>query len=121
MSAGVRPAPGRAEFSLFVADAHRGRGIGTLLLEHLAARARRPQPGPGRPGRSGRGGRQAAARAGRRRAGSPAARRSRPDGATMSTRKALAFAADQASARGVPLRVIRAWKPVAGPWRRRRW
>ncbi|MCU7724882.1 GNAT family N-acetyltransferase [Actinoplanes sp. KI2] len=29
----------RAEFSLFVADAHRGRGIGTLLLEHLAARA----------------------------------------------------------------------------------
>jgi len=32
---------GRAEFSLFVADAQRGRGIGTLLLEHLAARARR--------------------------------------------------------------------------------
>lgn len=31
----------RAEFAVFVADAHRGRGIGTLLLEHLAARARR--------------------------------------------------------------------------------
>ncbi|HET6481570.1 MAG TPA: GNAT family N-acetyltransferase [Actinoplanes sp.] len=30
----------RAEFAVFVADAHRGRGIGTLLLEHLAARAR---------------------------------------------------------------------------------
>ncbi|AGL16958.1 GNAT family N-acetyltransferase [Actinoplanes sp. N902-109] len=30
-----------AEFSVFVADAHRGRGIGTLLLEHLAARVRR--------------------------------------------------------------------------------
>jgi len=31
----------RAEFSVFVAEAHRGRGIGTLLLEHLRARARR--------------------------------------------------------------------------------
>jgi acyl-CoA synthetase (NDP forming)/RimJ/RimL family protein N-acetyltransferase len=31
----------RAEFSTFVADGHRGRGIGTLLLEHLAARAHR--------------------------------------------------------------------------------
>ena len=31
----------RAEFSVFVAGPHRGRGIGTLLLEHLAARARR--------------------------------------------------------------------------------
>jgi acyl-CoA synthetase (NDP forming)/GNAT superfamily N-acetyltransferase len=31
----------RAEFSLFVAERHRGRGIGTLLLEHLAVRARR--------------------------------------------------------------------------------
>ena len=30
----------RAEFSVFVADEHRGRGIGTLLLEHLAAQAR---------------------------------------------------------------------------------
>ncbi|MGA5298297.1 GNAT family N-acetyltransferase [Nucisporomicrobium flavum] len=30
----------RAEFALFVADAQHGRGIGTLLLEHLAARAR---------------------------------------------------------------------------------
>src|SRR4029453_14624883 len=30
----------RAEFSVFVADGHRGRGIGTLLLEHLAAQAR---------------------------------------------------------------------------------
>ena len=30
----------RAEFSVFVADAHHGRGIGTLLLEHLGARAR---------------------------------------------------------------------------------
>ena len=29
----------RAEFAVFVADAHRGRGIGTLLLEHLGARA----------------------------------------------------------------------------------
>jgi acyl-CoA synthetase (NDP forming)/GNAT superfamily N-acetyltransferase len=32
---------GQAEFSVFVADDHRARGIGTLLLEHLAARARR--------------------------------------------------------------------------------
>jgi len=31
----------RAEFAAFVADHHRGRGIGTLLLEHLAVRARR--------------------------------------------------------------------------------
>ncbi|GAA2565121.1 bifunctional GNAT family N-acetyltransferase/acetate--CoA ligase family protein [Winogradskya consettensis] len=31
----------RAEFAVFVADAQCGRGIGTLLLEHLAARARR--------------------------------------------------------------------------------
>jgi acyl-CoA synthetase (NDP forming)/RimJ/RimL family protein N-acetyltransferase len=31
----------RAEFAVFVTDPHRGRGIGTLLLEHLAARARR--------------------------------------------------------------------------------
>lgn len=31
----------RAEFSVFVAETHRDRGIGTLLLEHLAARARR--------------------------------------------------------------------------------
>jgi acyl-CoA synthetase (NDP forming)/GNAT superfamily N-acetyltransferase len=31
----------RAEFSAFVADGRHGRGIGTLLLEHLAARARR--------------------------------------------------------------------------------
>ncbi|MCA2219296.1 bifunctional acetate--CoA ligase family protein/GNAT family N-acetyltransferase [Jidongwangia harbinensis] len=30
----------RAEFSVFVADHHHDRGIGTLLLEHLAARAR---------------------------------------------------------------------------------
>jgi acyl-CoA synthetase (NDP forming)/L-amino acid N-acyltransferase YncA len=30
----------RAEFSVFVADGHHDRGIGTLLLEHLAARAR---------------------------------------------------------------------------------
>jgi RimJ/RimL family protein N-acetyltransferase len=29
----------RAEFSVFIADGHRDRGIGTLLLEHLAARA----------------------------------------------------------------------------------
>ncbi|GIF02188.1 bifunctional acetate--CoA ligase family protein/GNAT family N-acetyltransferase [Paractinoplanes rishiriensis] len=29
----------RAEFSVFVSASHRGRGIGTLLLEHLAARA----------------------------------------------------------------------------------
>ncbi|GAA0504744.1 GNAT family N-acetyltransferase [Paractinoplanes deccanensis] len=29
----------RAEFSVFVAEADHGRGIGTLLLEHLAARA----------------------------------------------------------------------------------
>ncbi|MEJ3747017.1 GNAT family N-acetyltransferase [Actinomycetes bacterium KLBMP 9797] len=32
---------GRAEFAVFVAEPHRGRGIGTLLLEHLAAEARR--------------------------------------------------------------------------------
>ncbi|MEV4702924.1 GNAT family N-acetyltransferase [Actinoplanes sp. NPDC049316] len=30
----------RAEFALFVADGQHGRGIGTLLLEHMAARAR---------------------------------------------------------------------------------
>ncbi|MEU4424793.1 GNAT family N-acetyltransferase [Actinoplanes sp. NPDC024001] len=34
---GERP---RAEFAVFVADRHHGRGIGTLLLEHLAARCR---------------------------------------------------------------------------------
>ncbi|GAA4473904.1 bifunctional acetate--CoA ligase family protein/GNAT family N-acetyltransferase [Phytohabitans houttuyneae] len=32
--------PARAEFAVFVAEPHRGRGIGTLLLEHLAAQAR---------------------------------------------------------------------------------
>ncbi|BCB89572.1 bifunctional acetate--CoA ligase family protein/GNAT family N-acetyltransferase [Phytohabitans suffuscus] len=32
--------PGQAEFAVFVAEPHRGRGIGTLLLEHLAAQAR---------------------------------------------------------------------------------
>ncbi|NMO57287.1 GNAT family N-acetyltransferase [Actinoplanes sp. TBRC 11911] len=31
----------RGEFAVFVSDDARGRGIGTLLLEHLAARARR--------------------------------------------------------------------------------
>jgi acyl-CoA synthetase (NDP forming)/RimJ/RimL family protein N-acetyltransferase len=31
----------RAEFAVFVDEAHHGRGIGTLLLEHLAASARR--------------------------------------------------------------------------------
>ncbi|GID32338.1 GNAT family N-acetyltransferase [Paractinoplanes brasiliensis] len=31
----------QAEFAVFVADAHHGRGVGTLLLEHLAALARR--------------------------------------------------------------------------------
>ncbi|WP_127508079.1 bifunctional GNAT family N-acetyltransferase/acetate--CoA ligase family protein [Actinoplanes solisilvae] len=31
----------RAEFAVFVADAHHGRGVGTLLLEHLATLARR--------------------------------------------------------------------------------
>ncbi|MEU4164057.1 GNAT family N-acetyltransferase [Actinoplanes sp. NPDC026670] len=31
----------RAEFAVFVADHDHGRGIGTLLLEHLASRARR--------------------------------------------------------------------------------
>ncbi|GIE29726.1 GNAT family N-acetyltransferase [Actinoplanes italicus] len=35
---GDRPA---AEFAVFVADRQHGRGIGTLLLEHLAARCRR--------------------------------------------------------------------------------
>ncbi|GGN84376.1 GNAT family N-acetyltransferase [Actinoplanes lobatus] len=35
---GNRP---RAEFAVFVDDRHHGRGIGTLLLEHLAARCRR--------------------------------------------------------------------------------
>ncbi|MEU4689933.1 GNAT family N-acetyltransferase [Actinoplanes sp. NPDC023714] len=30
----------RAEFAVFVADRHHGRGIGTLLLEHLSVRAR---------------------------------------------------------------------------------
>ncbi|MDQ7904015.1 GNAT family N-acetyltransferase [Phytohabitans sp. ZYX-F-186] len=36
----TQPAPARAEFAVFVAEAQRGRGIGTLLLEHLAAQAR---------------------------------------------------------------------------------
>ena len=31
----------RAEFAVFVDEAHRGRGVGTLLLEHLTATARR--------------------------------------------------------------------------------
>ncbi|MEU8233187.1 GNAT family N-acetyltransferase [Actinoplanes sp. NPDC048967] len=31
----------RAEFAVFVAERHRGRGIGTLLLEHLGAQAHR--------------------------------------------------------------------------------
>ncbi|MFI7542510.1 GNAT family N-acetyltransferase [Actinoplanes sp. NPDC049599] len=35
----VRDLDRRAEFSVFVAEHHRGRGIGTLLLEHLAIRA----------------------------------------------------------------------------------
>jgi acyl-CoA synthetase (NDP forming)/GNAT superfamily N-acetyltransferase len=35
------PTAPRAEFAVFVDDAHQGRGIGTLLLEHLALRARR--------------------------------------------------------------------------------
>jgi acyl-CoA synthetase (NDP forming)/GNAT superfamily N-acetyltransferase len=35
----VGEAGGRAEFAVFVAEHHRGRGIGTLLLEHLAVRA----------------------------------------------------------------------------------
>jgi acyl-CoA synthetase (NDP forming)/GNAT superfamily N-acetyltransferase len=33
--------PGVAEFAVFVADAQHGRGIGTLLLEHLTTAARR--------------------------------------------------------------------------------
>jgi acyl-CoA synthetase (NDP forming)/GNAT superfamily N-acetyltransferase len=37
----ARDAETRAEFAVFVAEAHRGRGIGTLLLEHLAAAAHR--------------------------------------------------------------------------------
>jgi acyl-CoA synthetase (NDP forming)/GNAT superfamily N-acetyltransferase len=35
------PERGQAEFAVLVADAAHGRGIGTLLLEHLAAAARR--------------------------------------------------------------------------------
>ncbi|QSB16890.1 GNAT family N-acetyltransferase [Natronosporangium hydrolyticum] len=35
------PQDHRAEFAVFVADRHQGRGIGTLLLEHLAQYARR--------------------------------------------------------------------------------
>ena len=34
------PADPTAEFAVFVDDAHQGRGIGTLLLEHLAGQAR---------------------------------------------------------------------------------
>lgn len=34
------PEGSQAEFAVFVDDAHHGRGIGTLLLEHLAASAR---------------------------------------------------------------------------------
>ena len=33
--------PGTGEFAIFVDDKHHGQGVGTLLLEHLAARARR--------------------------------------------------------------------------------
>jgi acyl-CoA synthetase (NDP forming)/L-amino acid N-acyltransferase YncA len=36
-----QPADPYAEFSIFVDDAQQGRGIGTLLLEHLATRAHR--------------------------------------------------------------------------------
>ena len=36
-----RPVSGhQAEFAVFVDEAHHGRGVGTLLLEHLSARAR---------------------------------------------------------------------------------
>jgi len=35
------PDDARAEFAVFVDEAHHGRGVGTLLLEHLAAGARR--------------------------------------------------------------------------------
>src|SRR5690606_15019307 len=35
------PAATSAEFAVFVEDAHQGRGIGTLLLEHLARYAHR--------------------------------------------------------------------------------
>ena len=47
LEAPVNPAPAdtamliRAEFAVFVDEAHHGRGVGTLLLEHLAASARR--------------------------------------------------------------------------------
>ena len=34
-----KPTDPTAEFAIFVDDAHQGRGIGTLLLEHLAVRA----------------------------------------------------------------------------------
>jgi GNAT superfamily N-acetyltransferase len=33
--------PSTGEFAIYVDDAHHGEGVGTLLLEHLAARARR--------------------------------------------------------------------------------
>jgi nucleotide-binding universal stress UspA family protein len=39
------------------------------------------------------------------------------DGSALSE-SAVAFAADQATSRGVPLRVVRAWKPVTGLWAR---
>ena len=35
------PDSGSAEFAVYVDEAHHNRGVGTLLLEHLAARARR--------------------------------------------------------------------------------
>jgi nucleotide-binding universal stress UspA family protein len=35
---------------------------------------------------------------------------------SASAQSALAFAVEQAAARGVPLRVIRAWAPVTSPW-----
>ncbi|HEX6869603.1 MAG TPA: GNAT family N-acetyltransferase [Micromonosporaceae bacterium] len=36
----VPPTGSRAEFAVFVDESHHGRGIGTLLIEHLVARAR---------------------------------------------------------------------------------
>ena len=43
--------PGTGEFAVFVDEAHHGEGVGTLLLEHLAARA--PAPRHHRAGRRG--------------------------------------------------------------------
>ncbi len=42
--------PGQAEIAFIVVDAHQGRGIGTILMQHLAVLARCGPRGTGRGG-----------------------------------------------------------------------